>query len=128
MTQPPQGPYGPPDPRQWQTGPMQPYGPPQPYVHQPQYYPPQPLPTSGLAVAATVCGIIGLVGGWCLFGIPCILAVILGHMANKEIRTGRVGGQGLATAGLVMGYIIVAPAIVVTILMIGGGISSGAAG
>jgi hypothetical protein len=99
-----------------------------PYHQSVHYHYGQPLPTSGLATASMVLGIIGLVGGWCLFGIPCILAVIFGHMANREIRSGRAGGQGLATAGLVMGYIIVGPAIVVTIMVIAGGVGSGLSG
>jgi Domain of unknown function (DUF4190) len=131
MGQPPYGSYGPYDPNQppfTQPGGMQPYQ--QPYgspYQQPVYYYAQPLPTSGLATASMVLGIIGLVGGWCLFGIPCILAVIFGHMANRDIRTGQVGGQGMATAGLVMGYIVVGPAVVVTILFLAGAFGTGLA-
>lgn len=61
-------------------------------------------PTSGLAVASLIMGIVGwfvlpLVGG--------VLAVVFGHMAKREIAQseGRLGGDGLATAGLVLGYL-----------------------
>jgi hypothetical protein len=59
-------------------------------------------PTSGLAVAALVLGIV-----W-IWGIGSILAVIFGHVALSETRDGRKGGQGLAVAGLVLGWIGVA--------------------
>jgi hypothetical protein len=52
-----------------------------------------------------ILGIISIVlCGNILTGIP---AVILGHLAKSSIRKsgGRLGGDGQATAGLVMGYI-----------------------
>ena len=68
-------------------------------------------PTSGLAIASMVCGILSLFFCFCggmLLGIP---AVICGHMALKQTgseRPGmppRMGGRGMAIAGLIMGYI-----------------------
>jgi type IV pilus assembly protein PilA len=60
-------------------------------------------PTSGKAIASLVCGILG-------FFLGSIAAVILGHMAHSEIRksAGRLGGAGIATAGLVLGYLGIA--------------------
>jgi type IV pilus assembly protein PilA len=60
-------------------------------------------PTSGKAIASLVCGIFG-------FFLGSIAAVILGHMAHSEIRksAGRLGGAGIATAGLVLGYLGIA--------------------
>jgi type IV pilus assembly protein PilA len=61
-------------------------------------------PTSGKAIASLVCGIF-------TFFIPAsIAAIILGHMAHSEIRksAGRVGGQGIAITGLVLGYLGIA--------------------
>ena len=61
-------------------------------------------PASGKAIASLVCGIF-------TFFLPAsIAAVILGHMAHSEIRksAGRVGGQGIATTGLVLGYLGIA--------------------
>jgi type IV pilus assembly protein PilA len=57
--------------------------------------------TSGKALASMVTGIFGLL----LFPIG-IAAIILGHMSRTEIRksNGRLKGDGMATAGLVMGY------------------------
>ena len=56
---------------------------------------PQSPSTNGLAIASFVTSLFGLT----------ILAVIFGHVAKSQIaRTGQ-GGGGLATAGLVIGYI-----------------------
>jgi Domain of unknown function (DUF4190) len=56
-------------------------------------------PTSGLAVASLVLGIL-----W-LFWIGSILALIFGYIARKDIRkTGKDGG-GLAIAGIVLGWV-----------------------
>jgi type IV pilus assembly protein PilA len=70
------------------------------------------VPTSGKAIASLVCGIVGFVF------LGSIAAVILGHMALSEIRksAGRLGGAGIATAGLVLGYIGIA--IIPVILII----------
>lgn len=61
--------------------------------------------TSGLAIASLVCGITA----WTILPIfiTAIAAVITGHMAKKEIRTagGTLSGNGMATAGLILGYI-----------------------
>ena len=45
--------------------------------------------------------------GWTLIPIVGgIIAVITGHMAKKDIRQseGLLGGDGIATAGLILGY------------------------
>jgi type IV pilus assembly protein PilA len=61
----------------------------------------EPAGTSGKALASLVTGIFGLL----LFPIA-IAAIILGHMSRSEIRksNGRLKGDGMATASLVMGY------------------------
>jgi hypothetical protein len=80
--------------------PMGPGGPlPQPYAA--GYY--QPLvmhKTNGFAVGSLVCGIIPFFGG-----IP---AVILGHVARGQIKRTGERGDGVAIAGLVLGYLWVA--------------------
>ncbi len=58
---------------------------------------------SSTAVISLVMGILG----WSFFPVlGSIVAVITGHMAKKEIREslGRLGGDGMATAGLILGY------------------------
>jgi len=63
-----------------------------------------PPKTDGKAIGSLVCGILGLTIFSCLAGIP---AIILGHMSRSEIRKsmGRLKGEGLALAGLIMGYV-----------------------
>lgn len=63
-----------------------------------------PEKTSRMAIASLVCSLV-----FCL-GIPSILAVIFGHLSLSEIKksAGRLGGKGIATAGLVLGYVGVA--------------------
>ncbi|MGN9778049.1 DUF4190 domain-containing protein [Micromonospora sp. H33] len=109
--------------------PIQPYppvsGPPGAYPPLPAgpgQYPPatpqqvRPPLTSGLATASLVLGIFGALGGWCLFGLPCVLAVILGHLALRETRDGTRSGHGMAVAGLVLGYVFVGPMIAFTVM------------
>ena len=62
-----------------------------------------PAPTSTLSIASLMMGIIG----WILLPVVGgIIAIETGHMAKKEIRQsdGLLGGDGIATAGLVLGY------------------------
>lgn len=56
--------------------------------------------TSGKAIASLVCGIINI---FPLF----VIAIILGHISLSEIKksAGRLKGEGLAIAGLVLGYL-----------------------
>jgi Domain of unknown function (DUF4190) len=59
-----------------------------------------PRQTSGKAIGSLICGVISILP---LF----IVAVILGHFALSDIKksAGRLTGQGLAIAGLVLGYL-----------------------
>jgi hypothetical protein len=62
-----------------------------------------PPPTSTLSLASLMMGIIS----WILLPVVGgIIAVVTGHLAKKEIRqsNGLLGGNGLATAGLILGY------------------------
>jgi hypothetical protein len=84
--------------------PYQPYDPyKQPYPSPGQQYlaPPQ---TSGMATASLIFGLLSYV----IFPIlGAIVAVICGHAAKSQIRNsnGTITGDGLATAGLILGYI-----------------------
>jgi GYF domain 2/Domain of unknown function (DUF4190) len=76
----------------------------------PTTYSPMPYqsvaPTSGLAIASLVCGIVGLVACMMIPGVLSIAAVICGHMAISKIRNSPIpiGGRGMAIAGLATGY------------------------
>lgn len=66
-----------------------------------------PLPvarTSGKAVASLILSFFSL------FFIPGVIAVVLGHMAYSEIKksAGQLKGQGVALAGLILGYLGIA--------------------
>jgi len=74
--------------------------------------------TSGLAILSLIAGITA----WTILPIiGALIAVITGHSAKGQIRrsTGRLTGDGLATAGQVLGYlqiILVAGLACLTIL------------
>lgn len=72
--------------------------------------------TSSLATVSLIFGILGWV---CLPVIGGVVAVICGHMARAEIRRappGTIEGDGIAVAGLILGWIQIA----LGILAIGG--------
>lgn len=60
-----------------------------------------PSETSGKAIGSLICGLF-------FFFFPiAIVAIILGHLSLLDIRkaAGRLTGQGIAIAGLVLGYL-----------------------
>lgn len=74
------------------------------------YYSPQLAQrTNGFAVGALVCGIVPFFGG-----IP---AVILGHVARGQIKRTGERGDGVAIAGMVLGYLWLA--LWVLIILVG---------
>ena len=75
----------------------------------------QPPRTNGNAIASLVCGIVATMS----FGITSIPAIILGHMAKAQIRRRGEQGDGLATGGLVLGYVMLAGVIAFTVLLVG---------
>ncbi|OLB65696.1 MAG: hypothetical protein AUI10_05725 [Actinobacteria bacterium 13_2_20CM_2_72_6] len=90
------------DPYQQQQPYQQPYQQPQsPYPYQqqpfPQSYPP-PMVSSG---QTNVMAILSLVFAF----VFSPLAIVFGHIAKKQIKERGEDGDGLATAGLVLGYI-----------------------
>lgn len=78
-----------------------------------------PEPGSGKAVASLVLGILGL-PFLCPLVVPSILALVFGYGARGAYD--RWGGQssnrGMATAGIVLGWIGVAFAVVIVALII----------
>ena len=58
--------------------------------------------TNNLAIVSLIFGIVA----WVLCPIVgAIVAVITGHRARGEIRVSGEGGDGLALAGLILGYL-----------------------
>lgn len=62
---------------------------------------PQPQATNGYAIASLVLGIL-----W-LWWMGSILALAFGYSARRQIAAskGREGGDGLAIAGIVLGWV-----------------------
>ncbi|MGW3892623.1 DUF4190 domain-containing protein [Micromonospora chokoriensis] len=84
--------------------PVGPYGPPGYPPQHPGYgYPPQPK-TNGLAIASLVLALVGVT----TCGITAPIGAILGHVAQKQIRVSGEGGEGMAKAGIIVGWIITA--------------------
>lgn len=72
--------------------------------------------TSSLAVASLVSGILG----WTLLPfIGALVAIITGHMGRGEIRAanGRLDGDGLAVAGLLLGWTAMALSLVAVFIL-----------
>ena len=73
--------------------------------------------TSGTAIASLIFGILT----WIMLPLlGAILAVVLGHIARAEIRRappGSIDGDGMAVAGLVLGYVHLALAALVIALI-----------
>ncbi len=96
-----------------------------PYVVSPAGVAPTPAPaanpTDGLSIAALICGIFAVLMT-CGYGIglfPGIAAVICGHKSKKKIAENPgLGGDGLATAGLITGYVGIALSVLVGGFMI----------
>jgi len=126
MTQPPSGEHdhGPSGPYGSQPGYPQQGG--APYGYPPQGYPPpgygygyqRPPGTNGLAIASMVLGIL-----W-IYWIGSILALVLGYVAKGQIRrTGEIGG-GMATAGIVLGWVGVGVLALILFFAVVAGVSS----
>ncbi|MBE1498579.1 hypothetical protein H4696_005679 [Amycolatopsis lexingtonensis] len=87
--------------------PQQPYPQYPSYVTPPQY--PQPYGTSArgqdnaLAIGALVCSILG----FCSF-VTAIAGLVMGHIALSKTNRGEAGGRGLATAAVIVGYVVIA--------------------
>ena len=61
-------------------------------------------PTNGLAIASLVSSILGLT---LVPTLGSIVGVILGYMAKRQIEesAGAQGGEGLAKAGIIVGWV-----------------------
>ena len=73
--------------------------------------------TSNLAIISLVSGILG----WTILPwVASLVAIVTGHMARAEIRrsAGTMEGDGLAVAGLVLGYAMVVISFIGLMLII----------
>jgi len=90
-----------------------------------------PVTTNSLARASLVLG----VAEFFTMGLTAIPAIICGHMAKREMRQTGQRGDGLATSGLVLGYmavifwgILIALSIVGAVISASGGPTGGFGG
>ena len=87
----------------------------------PHYAPPQAMvgaaapPTNQLAILSLVAGIASYV---MLPVIGAVVAVITGHMARSQIKRTGEGGNGLAVAGLILGYVHLALGVLVLLIFV----------
>jgi hypothetical protein len=109
---------------------QQPYGQ-QPYGQQPGYPPAgapggfgQPQQTSPLAIVSLVLGILSV--PCCTFLVLGIAAVVTGVIARRQIDAsqGRLKGNGMAMAGVVLGALAIVISLVYWILALTGAIDT----
>ena len=69
----------------------------------PAYQPPPPGGTNSMAIASMVLG----VAEFFTAGLTAIPAVVCGHIARRQMKQTAERGDGLATGGLVLGYMAI---------------------
>ena len=67
------------------------------------YQPPPPSGTNSMAIASMVLG----VAEFFTAGLTAVPAVICGHIARRQMKETAQRGDGLATSGLVLGYMAI---------------------
>lgn len=76
-----------------------------------------PRQTSALAITSLVSGLLG----WTFLPlVGSLVAIVTGHMARAEIRrgNGQVDGDGLAIAGLVLGWLVIAISVLTILVFV----------
>jgi hypothetical protein len=86
------------------------------------YYPayvPQ-VKTNGMAIGSMVTAIVGVALLFCYgVGLPLgITGAVLGHVSRKQIRDRGEGGDGMAMAGIIIGWIVTGLGLVIVALLI----------
>jgi len=91
---------------------------PYPYPHAPRRVP-DGVPardqhTNGLAIASLICSCVGIL----LIGVPSGVGIVFGLIARARIREsdGSQRGNGLAMAGIVVGFVVVGLVLLVIIV------------
>ncbi len=106
-------PENPTQPRYWTGTAWAAPGPPPPYPPGIPVYAMPRQSVNGFAIASLILGIV-----W-IYWIGSILALVFGYMAKRQINdsNGRESGGGMATAGIILGWI----GIATLVLLIGFG-------
>ena len=82
------------------------------------YQPTQPMQKdNGLAIASLICGIAAYI---VIPFLGALAAIIMGHIALSQIKdsNGLLKGKGMATAGLVLGYVQIGLGVLVVVILI----------
>jgi hypothetical protein len=92
----------------------QPYYPGYPYGYAP------PRETEGLAIAALIVSCAAVLGlcTWGVGGLLGIVGAILGHVARRRIRLNGRSGDGMALAGIIVGWILAAVCVVMLVVSV----------
>lgn len=73
-----------------------------------EYQPVAPRPWNALAIVAFVVAFVAPPGG-----------IVCGHIARRQIRTSGEQGDGLALAGLILGYVFTAAIVLFIVIWVG---------
>jgi hypothetical protein len=73
-------------------------------------------PTNGLAIAALVCSLVGIVT---CFPPISLVGAIFGHVARGQIRSRGESGDGLALSGIIIGWIVFGLGLLFAVLYFG---------
>lgn len=71
--------------------------------------------TNGFAVASLITGVLGLTA---LPLIGAVLALLFGYRARREIANSGESGEGLATAGVILGWVGVGLAALILLVAV----------
>lgn len=87
-----------------------------------------PMPVRQTSTTALISLISGILAWFMLPFIGAIVAIICGHLARGEIRRappGTIEGDGMALAGLILGWvqIVLAVLVVAALLLLFGGLA-----
>jgi hypothetical protein len=77
--------------------------------------------TNGYAIASLACGLAQFVFG----PLATIPAIVFGHMARYQIKRTGEQGDGLALAGLILGWATVVLGVLLILIAVGVGLSAG---
>ncbi len=72
------------------------------------------------STSAVLSLVFGITAWMCLPIVGAVVAVVAGHRAKDEIRQSNHGleGEGMATAGMILGYLQLIPALVFLVLAV----------
>jgi hypothetical protein len=79
--------------------------------------------TNTFAIIALITGISGIF----TFGVGSVAGIIYGHLSLKQIKATHEQGYGMALAGLICGYAVIAITIFIFVFLVLGSIALGTA-